>query len=190
MNIHSYMRNSSVNGPGNRFVLWTQGCSKGCRECYNPETWSLEGQEILESEIFELIKRSNVDGVTISGGDPLEQPDSLLKLLLLLEGLDLPKGVIVFTGYTIDEIKEKGGSVYEILSHIDVLIDGRYEKDLKISSDLRGSANQNFLYFSSKIKEEELIFDHEIEVGYNGQLFITGFPKLDRKYLKNLGVIV
>lgn len=109
---------------------------------------------------------------------------------MLLEGLDLPKGVIVFTGYTIDEINEKGGSVYEILSHIDVLIDGRYEKDLKISSDLRGSANQNFLYFSSKIKEEELIFDHEIEVGYNGQLFITGFPKLDRKYLKNLGVIV
>jgi organic radical activating enzyme len=74
MLIHSYSI-SRVNGPGVRFVLWTQGCSKGCKECYNPETWKFEGKDILVDEIFELIDSYNVDGITLTGGDPLEQED-------------------------------------------------------------------------------------------------------------------
>ena len=93
MNIRGYGL-SKVNGPGNRFVLWTQGCSKGCSDCFNPLTWSVkENISLTPNQIFELIKNYDIDGVTITGGDPLEQPEELLELLILLEGLNLSKGI-------------------------------------------------------------------------------------------------
>ena len=190
MNIRGYCL-SKVNGPGLRFVLWTQGCSKGCKNCFNPETWSFEKYKSLTPlEIFELIKNSNVSGVTITGGDPLEQPEELLELLVLLEGLNLSNGIILFTGYTIDEIN-KDFLLRKSLNYIDVLIDGRFEKDQRISSSLRGSENQNIIYFSSKIKEEELNIDQEVEVCLEGdKISVTGFPSVDRKFLKEFGVIL
>jgi len=190
MNIRGYCL-SKVNGPGLRFVLWTQGCSKGCKNCFNPETWSFEKYKSLTPlEIFELIKNSNVSGVTITGGDPLEQPEELLELLILLESLNLSNGIILFTGYTIDEIN-KDFLLRKSLNYIDVLIDGRFEKDKRISSSLRGSENQNIIYFSSKIKEEELNIDQEVEVGIlDNEMYVTGFPSISRKILKSLGVRV
>ena len=190
MNIRGYCL-SRVNGPGLRFVLWTQGCSKGCKNCFNPETWSFEKYKLLTPlEIFELIKNSNVSGVTITGGDPLEQPEELLELLILLESLNLSNGIILFTGYTIDEIN-KDFLLRKSLNYIDVLIDGRFEKDQRISSSLRGSENQNIIYFSSKIKEEELNIDQEVEVCLEGdKISVTGFPSVDRKFLKEFGVIL
>ncbi len=190
MNIRGYCL-SRVNGPGLRFVLWTQGCSKGCKNCFNPETWSFEKYKLLTPlEIFELIKNSNVSGVTITGGDPLEQPEELLELLILLESLNLSKGIILFTGFTIDEIN-KDFLLRKSLGYIDVLIDGRFEKDQRISRGLRGSENQNIIYFSSKIKEEELNIDQEVEVCLEGDIIsVTGFPSVDRKFLKEFGVIL
>jgi len=190
MNIRGYCL-SRVNGPGLRFVLWTQGCSKGCKNCFNPETWSFEKYKLLTPlEIFELIKNSNVSGVTITGGDPLEQPEELLELLVLLESLNLSNGIILFTGFTIDEIN-KDFLLRKSLNYIDVLIDGRFEKDQRISSSLRGSENQNIIYFSSKIKEEELNIDQEVEVCLEGDIIsVTGFPSVDRKFLKEFGVIL
>ncbi len=190
MNIRGYCL-SRVNGPGLRFVLWTQGCSKGCKNCFNPETWSFEKYKLLTPlEIFELIKNSNVSGVTITGGDPLEQPEELLELLILLESLNLSNGIILFTGFTIDEIN-KDFLLRKSLGYIDVLIDGRFEKDQRISRGLRGSENQNIIYFSSKIKEEELNIDQEVEVCLEGDIIsVTGFPSVDRKFLKEFGVIL
>jgi anaerobic ribonucleoside-triphosphate reductase activating protein len=190
MNIRGYCY-SKVNGPGNRFVLWTQGCSKGCSECFNPETWSTNVyKELSPIQIFELIKNFEVDGVTISGGDPLEQEDELLELLMLLSTMRLRKGVILFSGFTRAEIssnfiREK------CLSYIDVLIDGRYEKNLKVDFSLRGSSNQKFYFFSDKISSDELHFDQEIEISsLEGEISMTGFPKVSRKILKSLGVIL
>ncbi len=187
MLIHSY-KISSVNGPGNRFVLWTQGCSKGCKNCFNPETWNKQTDiRLSPREIFEIIKNFEIDGITLTGGDPLEQ-DDILELLMLLKELDLRKGIILFTGFTIDEIKTDY-LLLKCLDYIDVLIDGRYEDNLRISSGLRGSENQNIIYFSDKIKPEELRFDHMVEIGYfNGELSATGFPYIDKKYLKEFGI--
>lgn len=188
MNIRGYCL-SKVNGPGNRFVLWTQGCSKGCSECFNPETWSREiYKEFSPIELFELIKNFEVDGITISGGDPLEQEDELLELLMLLSTMRLRKGIILFSGFTRAEIssniiREK------CLSYIDVLIDGRYEKNLKIDFSLKGSSNQEFYFFSNKILSDELHFDQEIEISsLEGDIMMTGFPNISRKILKELGV--
>jgi anaerobic ribonucleoside-triphosphate reductase activating protein len=187
MLIHSYSI-SRVNGPGKRFVLWTQGCSKACKNCYNPETWKFEGEEMSPEKILELIENFEVDGITLTGGDPLEQSD-ILELLRLLYNLNLPRGIILFTGYKIDEINNS--SMRDCLNYIDVLIDGRYEDNLRISSGLKGSSNQNIFYFSSKIKEDELLFDQEVEININNkEIYLTGFPVNDRKFLKDLGVIL
>ena len=188
MNIRGYCL-SRVNGPGLRFVLWTQGCTKGCSECFNPETWSNAiYKELSPTQIFELIKNFEVDGITISGGDPLEQEDELLELLMLLSTCNFKKGVILFSGFTRAEIssniiREK------CLSYIDVLIDGRYEKNLKVDFSLRGSSNQEFYFFSNKISSNELCFDQEIEISsLEGDIMMTGFPNISRKILKELGV--
>ena len=188
MNIRGYCL-SKVNGPGNRFVLWTQGCSKGCSECFNPETWSREiYKELSPTQIFELIKNFEVDGVTISGGDPLEQEDELLELLMLLSSMRLRKGVILFSGFTRAEISSNFIRE-QCLKYIDVLIDGRYEKNLKIDFSLRGSSNQEFYSFSNKISSDELSFDQEIEISsLEGDIMMTGFPNISRKILKELGV--
>ena len=188
MNIHAYSI-SRVNGPGNRFVLWTQGCSKGCSECFNPETWSNNiFKEYSPRQIFELIKDFEVDGITISGGDPLEQEVELLELLFLLKEIKLPKGIILFTGFSRNEIREN--PIREkCLSYIDVLIDGRYEKNLKVDFSFRGSSNQEFYFFSNKISSSELVFDQEIEISsLEGDIMMTGFPNISRKILKDLGV--
>jgi anaerobic ribonucleoside-triphosphate reductase activating protein len=188
MNIRGYCL-SRVNGPGLRFVLWTQGCSKGCKNCFNPETWSYEVyKELSPKQIFELIKSYEIDGVTISGGDPLEQERELLELLFLLKEIKVPKGIILFSGFSRNEIREN--PIREkCLSLIDVLIDGRYEEKFKIESSLRGSSNQEFYFFSNKISREELFFDQEIEISsLEGDIMVTGFPNISRKVLKDLGV--
>jgi anaerobic ribonucleoside-triphosphate reductase activating protein len=188
MNIRGYGI-SKVNGPGNRFVLWTQGCSKGCSECFNPETWSTNVyKELSPRQIFELVKNFEVDGITISGGDPLEQEDDLLELLFLLKEIKLTKGIILFTGFTREEIRVN--PIREkCLSYIDVLIDGRYEKNLKVDFSLRGSSNQTFYFFSDKISSDELYFDQEVEISsFEDSVIITGFPNISRKLLKQLGV--
>ena len=188
MNIRGYCL-SKVNGPGVRFVLWTQGCSKGCSECFNPETWSTNiYKELSPTQIFELIKNFEVDGVTISGGDPLEQEDELLELLMLLSTMRLRKGVILFSGFTRAEISSNFIRE-QCLKYIDVLVDGRYEKNLKIDFSLRGSSNQEFYFFSNKILSDELQFDQEIEISsLEGDIMMTGFPNISRKILKELGV--
>lgn len=164
MNIHGYSI-SRVNGPGKRFTLWTQGCFKKCKNCFNPETWSYKANNILSPyQIFELIKNfEDIDGVTITGGDPLEQEDELLSLLFLLKGENYKKGIIVFTGYQKEQL-EQHPIRKKCLEYMDVLIDGVYVDELKSDSDLRGSKNQQFYFFSEKIKAEELKFDHEIEI--------------------------
>jgi len=190
MNIRGYTI-SKVNGPGNRFVLWTQGCSKGCSECFNPETWSHNiFKEYSPRQIFETIKNFEVDGITISGGDPLEQEYELLELLFLLKEIKLPKGIILFTGFTREEIRVN--PIREkCLEYVDVLIDGRYEKNLKVDFSLRGSSNQEFYFFSHKISRNELVFDQEIEIScLEGDIIVTGFPNISRKILKKLGVIL
>lgn len=186
MNLHGISKSSKVNGPGNRFVIWTQGCSKGCKNCFNPATWNFEPNLLLDvKEIFELIKESNVNGITISGGDPLEQANELLDLLILLKELDLEKGIILFSGFTWDEINNIGGSTLECLDYIDLLIDGKFVEELKVDNGLRGSSNQNFIYLSSKLTSEEIEFDRAIEIGDS---FLTGFPIIDKKYLKEFGI--
>jgi len=189
INIHSLIKNSRVNGPGERFVIWTQGCTKGCKNCYNPETWSHYKNNLIPIEnILEDIKNSSATGVTISGGDPLEQPMEIFSLLEKISLLDLKDGVIVFTGYTLEEIK-KDPQLESCLKYIDVLIDGRYIEEKRISSGLAGSSNQEFHFLTDKISRDNILIDQEVEIHFSsGLIQLTGFPIIDRKELELKGI--
>ena len=189
INIHSVINSSRVNGPGDRFVIWTQGCRKGCKNCYNPETWShYKNNLILVEEIFEDLKNSSATGVTISGGDPFEQPEELFYLLTKIKQLDLSDGVIVFTGFTIDEIRVRE-ELNKSLDYIDVLIDGLYIEEKRISSGLAGSSNQEFYFLTDKISRDKIVIDQEVEIHSLGELIqITGFPLIDKINMKLKGI--
>ena len=191
MNIHAIVNSSYVNGPGNRTVIWTQGCTKGCKNCFNPETWSQNvNLNLTPIELYDIIKHNNSDGLTLTGGDPLEQPEELLELLLLLKNLELPKGIILFTGYTIRQIQKLNNEATQCLKYIDVLIDGKYVDNLKIENSLKGSSNQNFHFFSNKIERNELVIDQQIEIGFSNKFYITGFPNINKNFIKKFGVYV
>lgn len=130
-----------VDGPGLRCSVYFSGCEHHCKGCHNPETWDYSyGKNVHPNKIFEQIQDSGLKNVTLSGGDPFAQPLSeLLVLLKLLEGYN----IWCYTGYTWEEIKD---SHKELLKYIDVLVDGRFNQELKSDDCLyRGSTNQRLI---------------------------------------------
>ena len=189
INLHSTIKSSRVNGPGDRFVIWTQGCRKMCKNCYNPETWSHYRNNLIDIDLLvEEIKNSSTTGVTISGGDPFEQPEELFYLLREIKQLDLSDGVIVFSGYTIDEIRVRE-ELRKSLDYIDVLIDGLYIDEKRITNGLAGSSNQEFHFLTDKISRNSINIDQEVEIHSLGELIqITGFPLIDKINMKLKGI--
>jgi len=138
----AFERTSRANGPGLRAVIWFQGCSLGCPGCFNPATHPPQGgyesdTGSLAAEV--LAVSGQVEGLSISGGEPFQQPAALLDLLIRLA--DSPLSRLVFTGYTMPEINRLPLGP-EILRHLDVLNAGRYAVAYPVGHGLLGSANQ------------------------------------------------
>lgn len=140
-------------GPGNRLVIWTRGCTKHCFRCANPELWDTKNAPNYPvDDIIKIIKNiynnEPFDGVTISGGDPLEQIDDLIDLLEQIKLLT--SDILVYTGFYLEEIEMRFDSYHvdKIKDLVTVLIDGPYIDELN-SKDivLRGSSNQNVHIF-------------------------------------------
>ena len=141
-------------GPGDRVCLWTQGCKKRCKGCISPELQPYSGNEIDEDVLAKILiqvaRKNNCTGITISGGDPLEQSQALLKLLTLLRNeFD---DILVYTGFELQDIQDGlvGIEAKKCLDYLDVLIDGKYVDELNYKDCvLRGSSNQN-IHFITK----------------------------------------
>lgn len=123
--LHAFEPVSRANGPGRRAVVWFQGCTLGCPGCFNPATHDPQGgyeadTETLASDVLSL--GGKIEGVSISGGEPFQQPVALLDLFNVLADSHLSR--LVFTGYTLPEINRfpLGSS---LLRQIDVLVAGR-----------------------------------------------------------------
>lgn len=207
LNIHAVLPQSEVNGPGERLVIWTQGCTKGCKGCFNESTWSFKKNKFVFSrKLAAHVISSNPEGITLTGGDPLEQPEALLEFLRALHGDGsgeslradfLPKGIICFTGFLIEELD---GAAAECLEYIDLLIDGRYVEQLRYTSGLAGSSNQRFHFSSlpgrgeSRLQRSEILIDQAVEVHIDdidpSIIRVTGFPSIDRTFLKRHGLRV
>lgn len=144
-----FSRESVVDGPGIRAVVYTQGCSMKCRGCHNPSTWDPEGGYDMDIEgIFQTIRETRLlRGVTFSGGEPFLQPEPLAELARKVKGLGL--NVVTFSGYTYEELLEMGRDnpqITELLGLTDLLIDGPFkeeERDLGLA--FRGSRNQRII---------------------------------------------
>lgn len=146
--LYGLYHNSVVDGPGRRSVIRVAGCSLRCPGCYVPETHKHENGSLvpISSIIKEIVaNRSQHDGVTILGGEPFDQAASVAELVSRLNKLGLH--ITVYTGNTIDTlIGRKDKSVDYILTHIDLLIDGPFIKQLKEDAgEYRGSSNQKII---------------------------------------------
>ena len=180
--IHAIEENSSANGPGNRFVIWVQGCTLNCPDCFNPETHDINQGEYKSIDILIeqiLLYKEQIDGITISGGEPIQQIESLITLLKAVKSkTNLP--VLIFTGYTtrkIQQLKEYN----ELHQYCDALITGPYEQNKKLKTGLLGSSNQEILLFSNRIPLNTLenSENSEILIKADGEIIISGIDPVN-----------
>ena len=146
-----------ANGIGVRVSLFVSGCTNHCKNCFQPETWDFTyGQPFTqetEEELLRMLAPDYINGLTLLGGEPFE-PENQRALLPFLRRVreELPKKSIwAFSGFTLEELEREGSHPHcevteEILSLLDVLVDGRFQEELKdISLRFRGSSNQRIL---------------------------------------------
>ena len=158
---------SIVDGPGLRAVLWTQGCAHHCQGCHNPSTWDFAGGGLVPISMVKeaLSELKYQTGLTISGGDPMYQPEACLEVILYAKSLNL--NIWVYTGFTYEELLKmsKQKPVYlELLKNIDVLVDGRFileQRDLSIL--FRGSRNQRLIDMPKTLQTGDIVLFEEKE---------------------------
>lgn len=173
-------------GPGNRVALWTMGCSKNCKNCISPEFKPFDSSGdvpviVLNQLIRDAADRNHCTGLTISGGDPFEQPEELLALLQLVRNRF--DNILVYTGFLYEDLKNgvKGEHAKQCLSLIDVLIDGPYIEEFNQDENvLRGSANQRIIFLTEQDKEQYLSYMEKGRLLENfvikDQMMMVGIP--------------
>lgn len=177
--IHAVDPRSRANGPGVRFVVWLQGCTLGCPGCFNPATHTAAGDVQSLADVVAQLADSASD-LTLSGGEPLQQPEAAL--FLLRAARELGRSTLMFSGYMITEIRALTlGS--EILANLDVLIDGRYVAPQRLGKGLRGSSNQRIHLLTDRhtLDEIEATPVAEIVIGPTGDVVLTGVNPLKLK---------
>ena len=159
MKIRVYMKESCTNslGPNKRFALWVQGCNRKCKNCMSPDSQPINGGTLFQTkqivgEIRLAIKNDNIEGITISGGEPFMQADAIVEILKEVKKTN-DLGVIMYTGMVFDELKNmQEESVQELLEQCDLLVDGEYIDELNDDKSLRGSSNQNVIVLTDRYK--------------------------------------
>lgn len=167
MNIARVLYPVRVLGPGNRIGIWVCGCHRACPGCSNPELWHERPEyEISIDQLMELIntvKRTNpVDGFTITGGEPMNQANDLSALVDRLS--EISKDILVYSGYRLDELKNRDSATQAVLDKIAVLIDGEYIEEKNNDSRLRGSSNQEIHILNSKVAS---VYQEYLDGGHN-----------------------
>ena len=170
MNYALIRENDIANGPGVRTSLFVSGCRHHCKGCFNPETWNFNyGQPFTEEIVNEIIKLSEpsfITGLTLLGGEPFEpeNQEALIELSKRFKEAYPEKTIWCFTGFTFEgellpKALSKAEHVLELLSSIDVQVDGRFVEHLKDSSLLfRGSSNQNIIDVKKSLEAKKLIW--------------------------------
>jgi len=139
---------STVDGPGLRFVIFTQGCPHQCPHCHNPESWVNDaGKEFSARQIIRLLRQQKQTkrGITFSGGEPFLQAAELVEVALAARQMNWD--VVTYTGFTYEQlIEDNDNDRKALLSVTDILIDGKYLHELRdISLQFRGSSNQRVI---------------------------------------------
>lgn len=162
--------NDIANGVGVRVALFVSGCTNHCKECFNPETWNFEyGQEFTidtENEILDKLKPDYINGLTVLGGEPFEPKNQrvLVEFLKRVKQHFPNKPIWCYSGFRLDdEILNSTAYPYcevtlDMLKYIDVLVDGRFDRDLKnLSLNFRGSSNQRIILVQETLKQNKIV---------------------------------
>ncbi len=180
INVHNVVESSMIYGPGKRWVLWTQGCTLGCKGCWNTQTWSKKNGETWSiSQLLESISsQEDIEGITILGGEPFQQLDGISELIKSVKQLGLT--VMLYTGY---EKAEFNDLMWQCFNSSDLVIAGRYREELRdVGLVWRGSTNQILesptgYYDVTKFEESQEIevhIDHE-----TNEVTLTGYPDIE-----------
>ena len=196
MLLHALIPASRANGPGLRAVVFFQGCSLGCPGCWNPSSHAFQGTDLSVEDVTEKLLRARADydleGVTFSGGEPMQQAGSLLELMKRLQPAAPSLSFGMFSGYTEHELDqgrywlrkplpacEKQRLWQEIRSRLDFAVLGRFNQALPSREPLRTSRNQVLRLFTARYTEadfpEQTI---EVSIHADGRAEVTGFPTL------------
>jgi anaerobic ribonucleoside-triphosphate reductase activating protein len=192
-----------VLGPYTRAVIWMQGCDFGCRGCIVPESWDRSAAEDVDiSELVAwVLSQPNIEGVTLSGGEPMLQAEALSSLInQIREVRNL--GVMCYTGYRIEHLNAQGDIAQKnLLTKIDLLVDGIYQENLQGDLLWRGSSNQRLLLLSNRYQEFlqfqadqsaglEFFLNETGEVGFSGVPTQLNFRQKFESQMSQRSVIV
>ena len=175
MRVAEMLHSSKIYGPGERTVLWLQGCSIQCENCWNDELWSFQGgQSIGNDEVITYAETHKNSGITLLGGEPLDQAPAVLKLIEDAQesGLD----VLLYTGYELHELSSVQKQCVDLA---DIVIHGRYIHELRSLNLLwRGSTNQEILINNEKYRGLDLEERRQMEIHIDelGQVRVIGYP--------------
>lgn len=156
-----FTKESVVDGPGIRAVLFAQGCPHQCIGCHNPETWDCDGGYDLDTEdlVFQIAGNPLLKGITFTGGEPFVQAAAFAELAARVRALGLD--VVTYSGYTFEELIEQGQtdiSVMILLENTDILIDGPYVENLRdLGLAFRGSRNQRIIDVKESLQKGRVI---------------------------------
>ncbi len=138
-------------GPGKRLILWVRGCDRRCPGCIAPELWDAGDPQPLEPLAQALRPLlAEVDGLSISGGEPFDQAVALAALIDLLRA-DADVEVLVYTGYRLDELRTMP-AMAPLLDRVDLLVDGPFLEGEGNTLQWRGSDNQRVLLLSDRAR--------------------------------------
>jgi anaerobic ribonucleoside-triphosphate reductase activating protein len=197
MLVHNRIENSAANGPGNRAVIWTQGCSLHCKGCWNSGTHNFEVASEIDTDhlVDWVLGLPDIEGVTFSGGEPFQQAGSLWYFCKRVKDRRPDFSIAAYTGYTLEQLlagQWKHSLVHygtwhqgtertarQILEMMDFLVAGRFNAALRCEDKpLCGSRNQQVRFLTSRYSQKdltpnviEIIIDPDADL-----LQITGFP--------------
>lgn len=159
MKYHNITKDDMLNGNGIRVVLWVSGCEHHCPECQNPITWDpnvgIEFDDSAKQEIFAELEKDYVSGITLSGGDPMHPCNrfEIFKLVKEIKEKFPNKTIWMYTGYRFEDIR-----IFQVIHDIDVLVDGRYEKDKRdVNLHWKGSSNQRVIDTKETFRIGEIV---------------------------------
>lgn len=150
-------KNNQVNGAGLRCVVWVSGCENYCDECHNPETWDYNFGHIWDTEdqttLDQQLSSPEISGITLTGGDPMapKNRDAAATFCAMVKNKYPGKTIWMYTGYLFEDLVGHGW-----LENVDVLIDGRYKKELNPGpgkAKWRGSTNQRVIDVKESLKQ-------------------------------------
>jgi anaerobic ribonucleoside-triphosphate reductase activating protein len=181
LNVAAYRIGTKALGPGIRSVVWVQGCPFHCEGCFSPNWIKKQQNEAWAPlDLAKMLVFPEMEGITISGGEPMDQADGVLELIQDVKKINSKSSIVIYTGYTIATLRKRhaGHPIHELLRTVDVLIDGLYVQQKNDNKGLRGSNNQKIHHLTDRYLNFDFENDQRIQEYYirENEIQIVGIP--------------